>query len=485
VRRSFLSCATVAVFAFPCPAAEPATTPETLIRLTVQPAPAPRPALRYLLLPELNELNPGNPCHNYLKCFMEQQKFFFDKEAFQRRQKLLVMPLRELPARELQDYGSFALRQADWAARLDKPDWQILMKLKTDGISLLLPDLQEMRQLASALKVRFRAEVALGRFDDALRTAKTLFAMTRHLGEHPTLIGDLVGIAVASVALGPLEEMLEQPGCPNLYWALTNLPKPLVALDKGAEGERASIAGEFRDLDETAPMSKEQLVRFIAHMDHILSDGKPIKPGDGVRGFLNARTKDEGKLSAARRRLVDNGLPEERVLRFPADQVILLDEKREFEVRRDDIFKLMNLPTWQIEAIAAKTRPFGLVPNSESARPAREPALFADAFVPALYRVHQVQGRLEQRLALLRHVEALRMYAAEHDGNLPAKLSEISLPLPDDPVTGKPFHYERVGSTVHLRGTPPLGREKEAVFNLHYEVTLQKSDIGNQRSVRK
>ena len=32
--------------------------------------------------------------------------------------------------------------------------------------------------------------------------------------------------------------MLEQPGCPNLYWALTNLPDPLVPLDKGMDGER-------------------------------------------------------------------------------------------------------------------------------------------------------------------------------------------------------------------------------------------------------
>ena len=83
-----------------------------------------------------------------------------------------------------------------------------------------------------------RAEVALGRFDDALRTAKTMFAMSRHLGEHPTFIGNLVGIAIANTAIGPLEEMLEQPGCPNLYWALTNLPNPLVSLDKGMEGER-------------------------------------------------------------------------------------------------------------------------------------------------------------------------------------------------------------------------------------------------------
>ena len=129
-----------------------------------------------------------------------------------------------------------------------------------------------MRPLAKALKVRFRAEVALGRFDDALKTAKTMFAMSRHLALHPIYVSDLVGIAIAVGAIGPLEEMLEQPGCPNLYWALTNLPIPLVPIDKGSEGERVGIMSEFHDLDDSAPMSAEQIKKFIAHMDRILID---------------------------------------------------------------------------------------------------------------------------------------------------------------------------------------------------------------------
>ena len=42
----------------------------------------PQPALRYRLLPELKEMQPGNPIQSYMKCIMEQKKFFFDKEAF-------------------------------------------------------------------------------------------------------------------------------------------------------------------------------------------------------------------------------------------------------------------------------------------------------------------------------------------------------------------------------------------------------------------
>ena len=106
------------------------------------------------------------------------------------------------------------------------------------------------------------------------------------------------------------------------------------------------------------------------------------------------------------------------------------------------------MPAWQVEALAGQTKS------------KKEPALFADALVPALHKVRRAQGRLEQRIALLRHVEALRLYAAEHDGTLPAKLSDIAVPLPVDPFTGKPFRYEVEGAT----GSPPrhsaVGRGK-------------------------
>ncbi len=144
------------------------------------------------------------------------------------------MPLEELSPREFEDYGGFALDQVDRAARLDTPDWQILLKLKSEGFSLPIPDVQQFAVLARALDVRFRTEVALRQFDQGIYTAKTMFAMVRHLGDHPIFIGDLVGIAIAHVTIRTLDEMLERPGCPNLYWALTNLPCPLVSIEIGA-----------------------------------------------------------------------------------------------------------------------------------------------------------------------------------------------------------------------------------------------------------
>jgi hypothetical protein len=451
------------LIAVPCRGGDAGANPETLIRLEIDPAPAPSPALRYLLLPELKEMKPGNPIFNYFKCSMEQESFLFDKEAFERRERLLAMPLKELPAQDVLEYGRSVLIQADRAARLDKPDWQILEKLKTDGFNLLLPDVQQMRALARALLVRFRSEVAMGRFDDAIRTAQTMFAMSRHMGEHPTLIGDLVGIAIAAMAIGPLEEMLGQPGSPNLYWALTNLPVPLIPLRTGVEGERALVVGEFHDLYDARPMDPAQIAKFIAHMDMILSSDPATKLDKGVRGWLDARINDQPMLAAARGRLASGGLPEDRLKLFPPEQILLLDERREYEVRRDDVMKFMALPFWVAEAQEAR-----------AAQVKRPPSLFAEALTPAMKAVRRAQVRIDQRIALIRIVEALRLHAAEHGGELPASLDEVSVPMPDDPITGKPFRYERVGTSAHLRGSPPEGAEKDRFFNVHYELTVRK-----------
>ena len=98
----------------------------------------------------------------------------------------------------------------------------------------------------------------------------------------------------------------------------------------------------FRDLDDNAPMSTERLERFIPFMDKLLRTEFPHKLPEGLRAWLDARTKDEELVRAARQRLVEYGLPEAQVRRFPADQVILLDEKREFVVRFDDVMKTIN-----------------------------------------------------------------------------------------------------------------------------------------------
>ena len=85
---------------------------ETIVRLNVQPKAAPKPALKYQLLPEIRELNPGNPAQGYLRCFAEQRNFFFSKVGVTQRENYRVMPLNQLPAEQLRTFGGHALKHA-------------------------------------------------------------------------------------------------------------------------------------------------------------------------------------------------------------------------------------------------------------------------------------------------------------------------------------------------------------------------------------
>jgi hypothetical protein len=437
---------------------------EAAVRLTVQPMPAPRPALKYQLLPELRELKPGNAAQNYLKCFMEQRLFFYSKEAAAERARYETMPLGELPADKLRQYGGFILRQADWAARLDVVDWQTLECIQNGGMEIQADELGPLQALATALHVRFRAQVAGRHFDDAIGAAKTMFALARHLGEHPTEVADLVGMWVAHLSLGTLEEMVQQRGCPNLYWALTDLPCPLLDLRKGAQGDRTLVAADLSSVRDDASMTDSELEKFVSHLSGVMGYAREqagLAPRN-VRGRLQARVKDAARVSAARQRLVEAGYATELVKTFPPSQAILLDEKRDYEIQRDDRMKLLAVPLWQIDTVA----------GGED-RASDSDGLFAD-FLPHIVRLRRAQGRLAQQIAILRHVEAFRLYAAMHNGKLPAKLSDISVPLSVDPVTGQSFLYCVDGATAHIRGSSLSGEANDPGYNVHYTVTLQK-----------
>ncbi len=438
---------------------------EAAVRLHVRPMAAPRPAMKYQLRPELGELNPGNPAQEYLKCFMEQRPFFYGKEGVAQRARFQKMSLLDLRLEPLaQHYGGNALSRADWAARLDALDWQALGRIRDGGMESLPAELGPLQVLAEALQVRFRAEVAANRFDDAIGTAKTMLALGRHLGEHPAEVAHLIGLGAAHLGLDTLQEMVQQPGCPNLYWALTDLPCPLVDLHKGVQGDRLLVAAELEPIHDRGPMIDAELEKFVSRFSGIASFAREQAglPPRSLRARLQAMAKDQGRLVAARRRLVLAGCRQDLVDKLPPLQIVLLDEKRDYETRRDDRIKLLSLPIWEMDRLAG-----GEQQASDG------DGLLAD-LLPQIVKLRRTQGQLERQIAMLRHVEALRLHAAGHDGKLPARLSDISVPIPVDPFTGKPFDYAVEGTTAHLRGGSPRSREHEPGHNIHYEVILLK-----------
>src|SRR5262249_5502394 len=155
--------------------------------------------------------------------------------------------------------------------------------------------------------VRFRIEVAGRHYDDAIRTAKTMFAFARHLGENPTHAANQLGLSVAHLVLDVLEEMVQQPNCPNLYWALTDLPCPLVDLHKGFQGDRSRMTTELRPIRDDAVMTEEELEKVVSRLSGMMGLAR-IQAGQSppdLRAGLLARAKDAEKVRVLRERMVE------------------------------------------------------------------------------------------------------------------------------------------------------------------------------------
>lgn len=437
-----------------------ARTGDRVVRFSVQPMAAPKPALKYQLLPDVEELQSGNAAHEYIRCFAEQRVFFFSREAATGRARCLAMPLADLAKEKMQ--SSSGLKRADLAARMDVCDWMTLRTLQADGTDLLLPELGPLSILAESLQVSCRGQVARKEYAAALGTAKTMFALARHLGEHPAGSASLLGIATADRALSALEEMVQQPGCPSLYWALTDLPSPLVEIRKGVQGDRALVAADLRPLRDDAAMTEEQLAEVTARLSGRVAflreqSGQPPR---NFRAELKAKIADAEAVRLARERLVEAGTAAALVKGLPPTQVILLDAKLEYQVRRDEVLKLLGLGLWQVDAVAA-----GSAGSCDG-------GLFGGLVTRAL-DARRAQVRMEQRLALLRYIEALRLYAAAHDGRFPENPA-AGVPVPGDPMSGKPFAYELNGTTARVCGRTVTEREQND-RGICYEITLRKS----------
>ena len=72
-------------------------------------------------------------------------------------------------------------------------------------------------------------------------------------------------------------------------------------------------------------------------------------------------------------------------------------------------------------------------------------------YVPRFDNCRRFIAETDRRIAALSILEAMRMYAAGHDGRMPEMLGEITeVPIPLDPICGSPFFYHRDGDRAVL-----------------------------------
>jgi hypothetical protein len=455
-------------------AAEPPQNEPT--RLTVHPAAAPSPALKYQLLPEAKDEVPGNAVQLYYRAFSpEWMNWYFRDGNGEKVYNLAHMPFAEFAktseAKERWLSNSNQLREIDRAARCSYCDWELTDRLKADGIGLLLPDIQSMRSFANLLALRARMEMLDRDNDKVVRTFQTGLGMSRHVADAPLLINALVGIATSQVALDQVEEFIQQPGSPNLYWALTYLPSPLIDLRRAIQGERLFLDSMFPETTdiEKRVLTVEQAQALLEKQADTLQKVQDAGPGiDSMEKKLLLTGLTIKAYPAAKQFLLSQGRKSEDVEKMPAYQAVLIYSRYQYFRHFDEAMRWQGFPFWQakpgLDRADAELR-------ASAARMDTIP--FARLLLPAMEKVFMAQARLDRRIAALRCIEAIRLYAAAHDGKLPASLSDIKeAPIPMDPIFGKEFEYAVNGDKATLRAPPPWKGADQYAMN--YELTLQR-----------
>lgn len=439
---------------------------------TVSPAKAPVPALRYRLFPATTERREGNAVPIYLRLFHERnddwKKALAEKPAEWNKLPLDKLPLDDAKA-FLAGHG-YLLRQLELGARRKTAEWSYTLEAG-DPVHLHLSDAQQMRLLWPVLLLQARVATREGRFADAARALETGFAFCRHVSEAPLLINGLIGLAGAGQLADAVLDLSEQPGAPNLYWALAVIPRPLIDLRPADEIEMKLLEMQYpdlADLDRPRPAEEWAAALKRVRLEHARlskgdKDAKPPKPGTTAADpadkspDLPAARKYLAEVAGVAKARLDKMTPAEVLLRYMAAL------NRELS---DEVIKGAYLPYHKARAVLdAGEKRLKEAPDTEAGRLSR-------SFLPALIRVRVAQVRVARKLAALMAVEALRMHAAAR-GALPDKLSEVTVvPVPDDPGTGRPFEYARDGATATL--TSRLPGEPLATSGLRYRVALRK-----------
>src|SRR5262249_46997498 len=157
----------------------------------------------------------------------------------------------------------------------------------------------------------------------------------------------LVAIALAREFADTIGDFVERPGGPNLYWALTALPRPLIDLRGAEEWEYGMVEmqiPELGDLDrERTPEQWDGVLRRVRtelrRIAPLASEGGQAKlpdwfPKECAPGEPAAKSPD---LPAARRFVArTRGLPAERVEAMPPAQLLLLSMVGTYHEDRDD-----------------------------------------------------------------------------------------------------------------------------------------------------
>jgi hypothetical protein len=437
------------------------------IELTFDVSPVPVPALRYQLTVGVAQQSPGNAAPIYMMGFALLPP---DDQQYTQLSVLFDRPPAQFKvdeARQLLSKYRGAFEQFQIASQREQCWWEI--PFREEGLRTQLPFLSSARRAITALAVQARLEIATKKYDDALRTIRTGFALGRHLQNDTVLVQSLVAAGIDAVMLDSLTELQEAQGAPNLYWSLASLPDPLIDRRAAFAVEQSWVLADFHELRERRieQLSPDELRLLFSKMSDLQNAGNI----QGVGGPANAGSASEqfefvasmiSGYGAARRYLISTGMTPQQVEQMPVQSVLAVYFVQTYQRWSDELYKWMNLPYWQAQEGLERAQEQMAADRSLNTNPLM-------VLTPAVTRATEQFAKLERRRAVLQTIEALRSYAAGHGGKLPPSLDHLTdTPAPADPMTGKPFDYRLDGdvATLHAAGMKTSPHNLEQTWHI-------------------
>ena len=433
--------------------------------LSFTPQRAETPALKYALLPPFLDQTDGNAATMYYRALLllgevERQrpgdKLWGDVLAW------TAAPINDFNVQQVRDTlkpFQAVLESTEIAARRSQCRWDFPMaEFKERIFEIRLHEIQEIRSIARLLVLKARLEIAEQNYEQAIGTFQTTYAMARHVAEAPFIISDLVAVAIVAMIGEQVAAFLHAPEAPNLYWPLTALPRPIIDIRPSMALEGNSLYFVFPQLlaAKTKTLTPEQwqaeLETFLKKFEKLAADSGGIDEDELAK--IKKKTNLETVMARsveAKTGLIKMGHPPQSAKDMASGQAILLYTALVWDHFRDDLFK------WAYVSLAEAGEEFqnarkSIAENSDTV----EIVPIAALLMPAVDQAFRAAERQEIIIAQLRVFEAIRMYAAENDGELPNQLADIkAVPIPNNPQTGQPFHYSRDGETGNV-GTMPL-----------------------------
>jgi hypothetical protein len=456
---------------------------QRVVKITVSPATFPYPLLKYRFNTYSTELEFGNAAPLYMQAFAEYEKIYGEaeknwyasKEYFELKKsgasedKIIGEMFRAVPLEPAWPNSSYpksvspeeeakfykamepVYRLMEKASRMRDADWSYCMEYK--GIATNLEHVQNLRALARYLCGKSDWEIRNGRYEDAVKTLRIGIAMGNHLGRanFPNLVNMLVGIAIQGIMQNQIMIMASQPDSPNLYPALTQIVLPTDAFQYALQGEQfwpfptQNALPIFENIDKASPEEcRERLENVIVTLIQTQTNQWLTLP-------------EKSKVSAAVTmvctlcypqgcdRLLEQGCKAEEIERLSVYQVVTPFVLQEIKAAYDRLLVTATFPYGSSHS--------AIIFDESICEKIQSPVdIYLLLIMPALDAAKRACLRQHQTQELVKIIEAIRYYAAVHDGRLPESLGAIKevVIVTDDPMTGKPFGYKVEGRTAMI-----------------------------------